>query len=184
MRGILAVAFMALSVPALAQWPDPAYHMPTTIRLVQPTRIIDTRIPGPALGEYPKTGEPYALGGPLLSGEIRQYMVQADLVPVGAQGVVVTVTVVAPTGSGHLLAFDPTIALYEPFPSLPPLASTLNFTAGQTVATTTFVALGQLVGASPGDPFWPDFALFVHVSDGGRVHVVVDVLGYLLPQEG
>jgi hypothetical protein len=97
-------------------------------------------------------------------------------VPLGAKGLLVTLTAVEPAGNGNL-------TLYDPFPPTgeteAPGVSSLNFTAGQNASTSVTTALGQWPDA-------PDAALAARVADaesaGVRarsVHVVVDVVGYL-----
>ncbi|MEK7767160.1 MAG: hypothetical protein AAB368_13070 [bacterium] len=188
---IVAVAVLAacpLEAQAGNDWPAQPYNRPGALYVVVPSRRIDTRIPGPAVAEYPKPGESLPQGGPLVDGERRGYLIQGvgpvggpAVIPLGALAAIVTVTAVGATRDGYLFAYDPTVSLYAPYPP-PPTASTLNFRAdGGAVASTTFVALGQIVGQEVGLPFLADFAIYTRLPGGGTVHVIVDLIGYVMP---
>jgi hypothetical protein len=122
---------------------------------VTPCRLLDTRSP---VGEY---------GGPALaSGAVRSYVVAGRCgVPLGADAVSVSLTVVSPTSNGHL-------RLYATGSARPDTAS-INYSAGQTRSNNAIVALGG--SGSLG-------TLDVYVAQGsGTVHLVVDVVGYFRP---
>ncbi len=173
-HAVLAV-FMAVAVafalPTSAQ--EPLEFYPIT-----PCRWIDTRVEDCVVG-----GGCYE--GPFMDGETRKYLVQAAAVcpmtsrwdqpiPLGARVLIVTIAAVEPTNRGHLLAYD--ASLWDR-----PRASTLNFQPGQATSNLAFVALGQDLG--PGFPIGPDLAVYARVADGGWTHVVIDIVGYLMPAE-
>jgi hypothetical protein len=81
-------------------------------------------------------------------------------VPNSAAAVVLNLTVVSPTGQGHLTAY--------PAGSFQPPTSALNFRAGQTRANNAVVALplGGALGVLP------------VVAGGGSTHLIIDVSGY------
>ena len=116
---------------------------------VAPCRLVDTRN---AAGPY---------GGPALGGLTTRTFVAAGrcAVPEGAAALSFNITVTMGTAAGHLRVYMGGIT--------PPLASVINYTAGQTRANIGIVALG-----AAGD--------FVVQSDQptGAVHVVIDVNGY------
>ena len=77
-----------------------------------------------------------------------------------AQALAVTVTAVAPAAAGNVVAY----AAGTPVP----LASTLNFSAGQIVANTSVIA----ITAQLGDNF------SIYNNSAGATPLVVDVVGY------
>jgi hypothetical protein len=87
---------------------------------------------------------------------------------------VLTVTAVDATRPGYLVLYEGSL---EPRP----LAATLTFPAGHDRSNLAFVPLGRMQGQDPGTPFVPDFWTYAAVSGGGSVHVVMDVVGYMLP---
>ena len=104
-----------------------------------PGRILDTRLSSPFPTKcIPGTGRIY-------------FDIAADA-PLSAY--VFNVTVTEPTTSGHFV-------VYPGLSDTPPLASNLNFVAGQTVAN-------QVIGSTAGDRinFW---------NSAGCTHLVVDV---------
>jgi hypothetical protein len=116
---------------------------------VTPCRVADTRLPaGP-------------LGGPALSaGTARSFLVAGQCgIPPTAKSVSVNVTVTQPTSQGHL-------TLYPGGSSLP-LASTMNYRAGQTRANNAILSLGSLgeISVVSGQP-------------SGTVQFILDVNGY------
>ncbi|HVE66463.1 MAG TPA: right-handed parallel beta-helix repeat-containing protein [Thermoanaerobaculia bacterium] len=120
-----------------------------SLHTIAPCRIADTRDPvGPS-------------GGPeLTAGASRSFPVAGLCnVPPGAKAVVVNVTVVGPSSGGHL-------TLYPAGGSLP-LASTINFRAGQVRANNAVLLLGSggQVAVFAGNP-------------SGTTHFVMDVNGY------
>ncbi|MEZ5142891.1 MAG: glycoside hydrolase family 76 protein [Acidimicrobiales bacterium] len=118
--------------------------------LPSPVRILDTRT-GPVPSEW-------TVGQPLPGGTPLDLVVDGVAgVPADATGVVLNVTAVLPTATSHLTVW--------PTGAPMPLASNLNFGAGQVVA--------NLVMAKPGD----GGRVSVH-NNSGAVHVVLDVTGY------
>jgi hypothetical protein len=116
-----------------------------------PCRVLDTRSPaGP-------------LAGPALQpSATREFVVSAAAcgVPSGAWGVSVNATVTGPLAPGFLTLFAGD--------SLRPLASTINFSPGQTRANNAVVPLAS------------DFSGRIKVTNGsgGSVHFLLDVNGY------
>lgn len=147
-----------------------------------PCRILDTRIPfSPPLNGLNT--------GALRDGEVRRYgtMCGAEClddrtmrpIPLGARAIVVTVTAVGATAAGHLILYDSTLddPLSTNYRGTPKI-STVNFQRGSAVANTTVVRLGQDQGYNVGEPILPDLAIRARVSDGGSVHVILDVLAF------
>ncbi len=111
---------------------------------LDPCRLVDTRVP-------PST--------PLTPGDRTFFPVGSCGLPPTARAIVLNLTVVGPSGSGHL-------TLHATESSLPP-TSTLNYSAGQTRANNAIVTLGS------------DGGFVVHcVQYFGTVDLVVDVEGY------
>jgi hypothetical protein len=101
--------------------------------------------------------------GKLLSGVERAVAVAAAAgcgVPPAARGVAVNLTVLQSTAGGHLTVYDE--------PGFAPLASTLNFGAGQVRANNGVFRLGDL----------GEVVVLPYLVDGGDVHLVVDVFGW------
>ena len=122
---------------------------PVDFYTVGPCRIFDTRLAGPQT-----TGSPLACGG-----DYDFTMVGGTCgVPSGAKAVSLNVTVTAPSVQGNLKLF----ASGAP----PPLASTLNYAAGQTRANNVVAPLNSAGKAA------------VRCAPSGTAHVVVDVNGY------
>jgi hypothetical protein len=144
------------------------------LHLITPCRYLDTREPACIVG----SGR-VCHSGPFADAERRAYLVQAVAecpaparpIPIGAQGLLVTVTATGATAPGWLLLYDATILSR-------PLASTLVFEAGHSSTTSAIVQLGQEQGQVPGQQIMPDLAIYARVP-GGTVHVVVDIVGYL-----
>ena len=120
---------------------------------VTPTRLMDTRA---------GLGRAGAVQG---QGTAHLQLPGAGPVPAGrAAAVVLNVTATAPTTGGHL-------TVYPSGDSPPPLASNLNFVAGETVPNLVIVPLGR------------DGAVKIYNSNGDT-HIVVDVVGWFdLPAE-
>jgi hypothetical protein len=119
-----------------------AYHTLT------PCRIVDTR------------GPPGTFGGPALQPNgIRSFVLagQCDISP-AARSVTANLTVTQPTSAGYLTAFAAG--------GVPPLASSLNFSAGQTRANNAVLPLG--VGG----------AVDVQSASPGTVQFILDVTGW------
>jgi hypothetical protein len=114
-----------------------------------PCRVLDTRNPiGP-------------LGGPALSaGTVRTFVIGGQCgVPSSAQSVAVNLTVTESTSGGYLTVY--------PAGSPIPLASTINFGAGQTRTNNAVVTLGLSgdIAVACGQP-------------SGTVHFILDAAGY------
>lgn len=121
----------------------------TLLHTVTPCRIADTRdAAGP-------------LGGPaLVAGGVRSFPIAGNCgVPLTATSVVLNVTVTAPTDLGDLRLF--------PTGQPAPLASTINYRAGQTRANNALVLLGTA----------GEMSIQCDQATGG-VHVIVDTVGY------
>ena len=116
---------------------------------VTPCRVFDTRDPA---GPW---------GGPsLVAGQDRTFTIAGRCgIPSTARAVSINVTVTGPTAPGFLTLF--------PAGGPPPLASTINFRAGQTRANNAVVTLG---GAG-------DIVVRAGMASG-NVHVILDVNGY------
>ena len=122
---------------------------------VTPTRIADSRTPLQLVG---------ALGG---SGTAElQISGQGPLPATGVAAVVLNVTAVSPTGGGYLTVWPSGIPRTA--------TSSLNFQAGQTIASTVVVPVGSIntVGTAG--------KISIFNGSTGAVHVVVDVAGYIL----
>ena len=122
---------------------------PTKFYTVAPCRVVDTR----------NANGPF--GGPALSGGTErtfQTAGQCALSPT-AKGVALNATVTGSTQAGALRIFPAGIGT--------PLASIVNYSAGQTRANNGVVGLGA------------SGALTVRVDQvGGSVHLIIDVVGY------
>jgi hypothetical protein len=86
-------------------------------------------------------------------------------VPSGGKAVFINVVAVNPSAEGHLTV--------HPYPSPLPLASTLNFSVGQTVANGVLVPICNPKASCPFD-----FTVTMGPATG---HVVIDVTGYTAP---
>lgn len=191
MRRLLFLAVLLASPLAAQDWPTPLPPKELVTHLLErPCRVLDTRELGCQAGViWPPSVSPYVCReGALAAGETRHLQLQSmwveacggEVVPLGALGIVATLTAVGGSGPGHLLLYNP-----EPAsgPTERPLASSLNFAAGQTVASSVTAALGQFQFQTISIPFMPDLALYAHVAGGGEVHVVLDVVGYLAERQ-
>lgn len=116
--------------------------------LDRPTRLLDTREPGPLRG--------------CLNGTRTLQVPSPSVIPSGALAIQLNVTVVEPSGSGFLTIY--------PGGTSRPLASSLNYVAGQIVANSVTVKLG--VGAGAGQ-------LSFYASNGCP-QVVIDAAGSFL----
>ena len=123
---------------------------------VSPCRVADTRNPvGPT-------------GGPALAGQAtRSFPITGACgIPTAAKAVVINVTVVGPTGSGHLRIW--------PYNTAIPLVSTLNFDAGEPA-----IANGAIVPLTT-DPT-ANISVFLGTGAGTNANLVLDVTGYFAP---
>jgi hypothetical protein len=114
-----------------------------------PCRVADTRdAPGP-------------YGGPALSGLTSRTFVLAGPcgIPPEADAVAINVTVTQPTALGHLTIYPLGVPL--------PVASTINYSAGQTRANNAIVPLGT-----------NDSIVVFSGQPSGTTHFLIDVVGY------
>jgi Tol biopolymer transport system component len=114
---------------------------------VSPCRVLDTR-----------------QQGPILTSAIERTVTVAGScgIPAAARAVAANITVIQPTGQGHLTLHPGDLAA--------PLTSTINFIAGSTRANNALLPLA-LDGTGT-------LSLTPSVAGGGTVHVLVDVSGY------
>ena len=136
----------ASSVPSAAV--TPALPPATGFHALAPSRVLDTR-----------SGSNVALAGPFTAGQTRSLDVTgAGGVPAtGASAVVLNVTVTGGTAPSFITAW--------PGGQARPLASNLNFGAGQTVANLVVTTVG------------PDGTVNLY-NNSGTVNVVADVVGW------
>lgn len=136
-----ALVLLASAVPARAQGPGNGFFT------VAPCRAVDTR-----------SG---TLGAPALAaGTIRVFDLAGFCgISTGATAVSVNITVVTPEAKGHLTIF--------PTGGTQPVASAINYKAGETRANNAILALGAngAISVLAGQP-------------SGTVHFVLDVNGY------
>ena len=114
-----------------------------------PCRVLDTRNPdGP-------------LGGPALSaGGVRTFVIAGQCgIPSDALAVAVNIAVTEPTSGGHLTVY--------PAGTSTPLASTINYSAGQTRSNNAVVPVGLSGGIS-----------VACGQSSGTVQFILDVVGY------
>jgi len=129
---------------------------------VPPCRIVDTRLAGgpiPALGSrnFFAAGSFSSQGGQTTCG-----------IPFGAaKGVFFNIVAVGPSAPGHLTVY--------PYPLTLPLASTLNFATGQTVANGVLVPICDTATDNC------NAADFTVTMGPASADVVIDVTGYLQP---
>ena len=117
---------------------------------VAPCRVLDTRnADGP-------------LGGPALAGgTARTFAIATQCgIPTSATAISANITVTRPTAAGYLTLF--------PTGGAAPLASNVNFSAGQTRANNGVFLLGAA----------GDLDVFGGVPDGQTVDLILDVNGY------
>jgi hypothetical protein len=120
----------------------------TQFHTLPPCRIVDTRN---AAGPY---------GGPgLQAGAVRNFVLAGQCgVPMTATSVAANLVVSQPTAPGHLTIY--------PTGSAAPLASALNFSAGQTRANNAVLPLGAAGAVS------------VQSTISGTVQFILDVTGW------
>jgi len=147
-RMVLLGVGVALAFSSAAQAGGPFQFFSVT-----PCRIVDTRN---ANG---------VTGGPALAGQATRSFPVVGLcgVPATAQAAVLNVTVVAPTGGGHVRIW--------PYNATMPLVSTINFDPGEPA-----IANGAIVPLSS-DPTL-SISTFLGASSGNTAHLVIDVTGY------
>ncbi len=137
------------AVPAPPPGPTPIGELVA----LAPLRRLDTRV---------GLGAPTAPVGP---GQTLDLAVvgTGDVPPIGVTAVVLNVTAVTPTATGHLTVW--------PTGETRPTASNLNFTAGQVVPNLVVCKAGREGKVSIYNP-------------NGSTHVVADVVGYLRAADG
>lgn len=136
---------------ALGDVTDDLVYSPVT-----PCRIVDTRNAGGPIGNH--TTRSFDVDGSNFSPQ------GGNAGPCGipygvARAVVMNITVTQPSAPGYLTAWG--------LGATQPLASTLNFVGGDTLANTTIVPVLPGTGN--------DFNIY---AGGATAHVVIDVLGY------
>ncbi len=113
---------------------------------LEPCRLLDTRS-----------------GAPLVDSALRTFaLAGACGIPASAKALALNLTAVSPTGDGFLTLW--------PSGEAQPLASNLNFRAGQTRTNNAVLALGA--GAIDARPALPGAPV------GGSLHLVIDVVGW------
>jgi len=120
---------------------------------VPPCRVVDTRNP---------TGP---LGGPSLAGgAVRSFPITGMCaIPSTAQAVVFNVTVVGPTGAGHLRIW--------PYNTTMPLVSTMNFEVGDPA-----IANGAIVPLTTAPT--ANISIYLGTGAGTNADLVLDITGY------
>lgn len=126
---------------------------------VEPCRIIDTRVAGGAIaGDSTRNFDVTAVSNYAFQGGSAD-----NCNGVGAAGsfaaAVINFTVVSPNGGGYITAF--------PYATTRPLASTVNYSAGDVRANLAVVKLDQ--GASANE---------LSVYTAAQTHLVADIVGY------
>ena len=135
--------------------PNPVTGTPNSFHTLTPCRVIDTR---QASGPF---------GGPALASNVaRTFAVLGQCgIAANAKAISANLTVTEPTSQGHLTLF--------PAGAPVPLASSMNYLAGQTRANNAILLLGES----------GDFtALCAQVS--GTTHFILDVNGYFAGDSG
>lgn len=163
-HGVAAIVFlMGLSTSTMASGQAAG---PFDTFTVPPCRVLDTRISS-SLGPVPANGTRsiFVTGDLTGGGTINQGGASTCQVPDGATGVFVNVVAVNANGLGHLTVY--------PFGIPLPLASTLNFTTGQTVANGVLVPICTPAASC-------NFDLNITMGPA-EAHLVVDITGYLMP---
>ena len=140
----------------------------STVVMVEPTRIFDTRYNIGLTGQV-VAGASREL---VVSGVINTYVeatattIARQVVPAGATGVLLNVTAVSPTAAGFLSILPGTATGV-------PATAGLNFVAGDVVANAITVAL-PTAGANAGKISF----YYGAQPAGATMHVVADVVGY------
>ncbi len=138
--------------------------------LYEPVRIADTRVSnfgGPPRPLSDGQELPLPVGG---------HTFGTETIPDNVTGIIANLTVVNQSGDGYLVAWTPDKPPNPPPPE--PDTSNINFAAGgPPIANTLIARLG------PGGQLFGENGLFLtaHISDGGSVDVIVDLIGYLAP---
>lgn len=138
--------------------------------LYEPVRIADTRVSyagGPPQPLKDGWELPLPIGGHTFGNES---------IPANVTGIIANLTVADQTGNGYLVAWTPDKPPNPPPPE--PKTSNINFAAGGPPIANTLVArLG------PGGQQFAEQGLFLkaHIAGGGKVDVIVDLIGYTAP---
>ena len=132
----------------------------SSVITIDPVRILDTRTD-------------VGLAGPFVSAVSQKLQVTGAAVPVAATGVLLNVTVVAPTASGF-------VAIRPGDATGAPSTSSLNFDAGAVVPNAVQVGL-PTTGANAGQI---DITYDAYGVAGPWTEMLIDVVGYLLPGGG
>ncbi|MDQ2737706.1 MAG: transglycosylase SLT domain-containing protein [Actinomycetota bacterium] len=128
---------------------------PGTFRILQPTRLLDTRSGTGATAARPVQG----------GNSIALKVAGKGMVPTaGVSAVVLSVTATRPVRSGHLTAYADGAALLS--------GSSVNFSSGQTIASLVLVPLGA------------DGSVRLFNASGGPVDMLADLAGYYLAGAG
>ena len=128
---------------SLIRWPDQLGGL--SFYTVPPCRAFDTRL---ASALQSGVAGAFHFGG--VCG-----------IPMSARAVALNVTVVAPTGAGHVVLF--------PLGDLAPSTSTIEFAAGKVRSNNAILGLGGLLGSLEAQ---------ASVAGGGQVQLILDVSGY------
>jgi hypothetical protein len=136
----------------------------------EPVRILDTRTLNGGQGAPLQDGGEFGI-------EVAGHTFGSDSVPLNANGVIFNLTAAGPTGEGFLQVYPPV----EPQTPIEqrPFTSTLNFAAGGH-------AVANGVISRMNGPWGQQFAnngivVRAVVAAGGRVDVIVDLIGYTGP---
>jgi hypothetical protein len=134
--------------PTIRVLPAPAPPAAAAFHTLPPCRVADTR------------NAPGAYGAPaLVAGGVRTFALAGQCgISMTAKSVAANLTVTQPTAGGYLTVFPAGSAL--------PLASAINFSAGQTRANNAVLRLGA------------GGAVSVRNGSSGTVQVILDVTGY------
>ena len=138
---------------ALAAIPDQVPKVANGLTMISPTRLMDTRV---------GLGAP----GPVAAGATVSLQLDgmAGLPQSGVYAAILTVSVTQPTAAGY-------ITVYPDGPSAP-TTSSMNFTAGRTLANTIIT------------PVYPDGKVDIYNAAPGTVQLVVDISGYTTSPNG
>ncbi len=155
-RAAVTFVLLALTLSLATSATGQPLSGPEFIPLASPCRALDTRVTGmPIPANVPITVQ---IGGVTTGGTDCQ-------VPLTAVAAALNFTITEPQGAGWLTAWPS---------GLLPVASVVNFAAGQTVANAVDIGLGA-AGTVPGGT--------VFVQSVATTHLVVDIYGYFTDVE-
>ncbi len=148
---LFASAVIAIALPSVA-WADGPFQF----HALSPCRIYDSRFDGDGATPLPKG--------------LHSLRIQGNCgIPVGAKAVTLNVTVVQPTGNGHVMLWP--VGVSEP------LVSTLNFLQNEpALANGAIVPLGPDSGGAND----LNFRYAMPNTLGGTGHIIFDVTGYFM----